>query len=99
MEELARALESSIQTAVERAVEKAFSKYEIGVPTKEVGSQSKYYTTKQLTEKLDISLCTVYRWEKEKRIKSIIIKGKKMYERDVIDRLYSMGEIGKYCRQ
>ncbi len=100
MEEFAKALENSISMAVEKAVEKAFTKFAGGTLTqKETEERPKYYTRKDIEEKFGVSMTTVWRWEKEKKLKAKDIKGRKMYEREAIDRLYNMGEIGKYCKK
>ncbi len=99
MEELARALESSIQTAVEKAFENAISKYGISVPAKENAVTPKYYTGRELEDLFGVSYTTIWRWEKEKLIKPIMVKGRKMYEREVIDSLKITGKLCKSNRR
>ncbi len=97
MEEFAKAIENALVSMIDEAIQKAFERHG-GMQTaqKEPETVPMYYTRRELETKFEVSQVTIWRWEKEKKIRAKTVKGRKVYPREEIDRLCNMGELGKY---
>ncbi len=92
-----RALEGTVGKYVENAVGKALQKGEFTHNNVDEDDQNQdYYTRKDIENKLNVTTTTIVRWEKEGRIKSEKVRGRRVYDRSQIDHLIKSGILIKY---
>lgn len=92
-----RVVDNTVGKSVEKVVERVLRNGELAPKLmEEVHPDSAYYTRKDIENKLNVTTTTVIRWERDGKLKSEKINGRRVYDRSKVDNLIKSGILLKY---
>lgn len=92
-----RVVDNTVGEAVEKAVERVLRNGEhTSKQFEDERPESTYYTRKDIENKLNVTTTTIVRWEKDGKLKSVKINGRRVYDRSQVDNLIKSGILIKY---